>query len=138
MAAAGKSRGVFIASIMIGHPHVTAAVPRLIRVEVSERLRAAFRKWPVIPMASVPAVVHMANKARRAVEPGAGANEYSTDEPIRPIVAIGRAVVWRVIEVPVRTDRRRPNIDADADLGRRVGYDCAKEARETQQAEEPE
>jgi hypothetical protein len=105
MAAARKSSAVLAASIVVGDRDMTAAVPRLIRVEMSERLRATFRKRSVIPMVRVPAVIHMANKTGRAVKPWAGADEYSVDEPIWPIIAIERAVVWRVVKVPIRTDR---------------------------------
>jgi hypothetical protein len=42
--------------------------------------------------------------------PGAGADEHSTREPIRPIVAVGRASVGRVAVVAIFARRRPPHI----------------------------
>lgn len=118
-AIAGKR--VFTAAIVSGIAYMASPIPRLVGVEMVEPLLPALRKRSVVSVARIKAVVNVAIKAARSVEPGAGPDKYSANKPIGPIVAVGSAIIRRVIEIPVRTYRRYAHIDTDGDLGRRRG-----------------
>jgi hypothetical protein len=111
---------VFTARIMAGVAYMALSIPRLVPVEVVERLRTALRQRPMVTLARVVAVVDVAIKAVRAVKPGAGSKKHPADKPIGPIVAIGSTVVWLIIEVPIGAHRRHS--DADGNLRRPQGY----------------
>src|SRR5579863_8357063 len=89
MPSARESRGVFAASVMAGIAGVAMLINRRVSVEMVERLRASYRHWSVVAVVGIVAVVDMAIKSVRAVEPGASPDEYSTSKPVRPIVTIG-------------------------------------------------
>jgi len=89
MASARESRGVFAAPVMAGVAYMAMPVLRLVSMEMVERLLTFYRRWSVIAVARIVAVVDMAIKSVRAVEPGASPDEHPTSEPIRPIVTIG-------------------------------------------------
>lgn len=62
-----------------------------------------------------------------AVVPGAGADEDAAYEPIRPVIAVGRAGVRSIVVIPIGADRswavigRRSKSNAESDvLGARV------------------
>jgi hypothetical protein len=114
-------QSVFTAAIMAGIADVTSPIPCLISVEVVKWLRPALRYGSVITVMGIVAVIHMAVKAARAMEPWAGANEYAAREPIRSIVAVGSTIVGRVVEVPIRANRRPAHPDADSNLGLSCG-----------------
>jgi hypothetical protein len=65
------------------------------------------------------AVVDVAEKAVRAVKPGAGAKKHPANKPIGPIVAIRSTVIWGIVEVPVRTHGSDSDVYADLNLGSR-------------------
>jgi hypothetical protein len=92
-------------------------VPRFISTEVVKLLVSAFRYRSVIAVVRIVAVIHVAPEAVRAVEPRSGSDEHAAHEPIGPIVAVGSAVIRRVVEVPIGADWRHANIDADSNLG---------------------
>jgi hypothetical protein len=89
MAAARKSRGMFTAPVMARIAYMAMPVLRLVSMEMVERLLAVCRKWSVVAMTRIVAVVDMAIKPARTVEPGACPEEHPTNKPIRPIVTIG-------------------------------------------------
>jgi hypothetical protein len=138
MAAPRKAGAVFVMSVVTRRANVTSPISRLIPLEMSKWLRSAPRQRPSISMMRIVPVIDVAVESTRAVKPWAGANKYTADEPIRPVVAVGSAVVWGVIEVPVRAIWRRSNVHADADLSRRICAHCADEARDAQQTKSSE
>jgi hypothetical protein len=111
MASARESRGVFAASIMAGIAGVAMLINRRVSVEMVEGLRAPYRKRSVVAVVRIVAVVDMAIKSVRAVEPGARPDEHPTSKPIRPIVTIGCTVIGRIVEIAIGTNRWYPNVD---------------------------
>jgi hypothetical protein len=111
---------MFAAGIMTGVAYVASPVARFISVEVIEGLRAPLRHWAVVAVSRIVAVVNVAEKAGVAVEPGAGPDEDAAIEPIGPIVAIGCAIVGRIVKVPIGAHGR----DANAD--RHLGCRCRR------------
>ncbi len=89
-----------------------------IALEMVERLSAASRQRPVVPMVRVETVVHMADKPARPMEPRPGSNEDAAGKPVRPIVPIRRAIVRRIVKVSIRTHRRNANAYRDLRSGR--------------------
>jgi hypothetical protein len=119
-AAAMESRErVFSGPIMASVAYVALRVVRFVCVEVVERLRSALRHRSSVTVTRIIAVVDVAVKAARAVKPGASSNEQPANEPIRPIVAVGRTVIWGIVEVPIGAHRRDSNVNGN--LGRRQG-----------------
>ena len=116
-----SGEGVFTARFMAGGTNVALPVARFISLEVVEGPRATLRQRTGVTMMRIIAVVDVAVKAAMAVEPGAGSDKHIAHEPIGPVVAIGSAVVGRIVEVPVGAYGRPANADADGNLGRRVG-----------------
>jgi hypothetical protein len=73
----------------------------------------------MITVTRIVAVVDVAVKAVGAVEPGACSDEQPAHKPIRPIVAVGRAVIGGIVEVPIGATGF--NANTDGDLGRANG-----------------
>jgi hypothetical protein len=105
---------------MAGVAYMALSIPRLVPVEVVERLRTALRQRSMVTLARVVAVVDVAVKAASAVKPGAGSKKHPANKPIGPIVAIGSTVVGLIVEVPIRARGRHS--DADGNLRRPQGY----------------
>jgi hypothetical protein len=118
--ATASGQGVFAASIMASVAYVTLPIPRLVSVEVVERRLSASRQRSNVTVMRIIAVVDVAVEAVRAVKPGASANKHPSCKPIGPVVAVGSAVIGRIVEVPIRAHRGHSNVDGD--LGRRDGY----------------
>ena len=107
-----------------------AAVAHLVSMELVEvamvvEMFLVARVGAVVSMAPVKAIVHMAVEVMRAVVPGAGADEHAIREPFRTVVAVGRALLRRVVIVAIRTNWLRADIHPERDLGR-TGNRCAK------------
>ncbi len=96
--------------------HVAATVAGLIRLEMIECLRTTRGYRAPISMMRIKAVIHVAMKTRRAVEPRSYTDKYAINKPIRPIVPIRSTAIRRVIEISIWTDGRRPDIHAYGDL----------------------
>src|SRR5271155_804066 len=88
-------------------------IPRFVPLEVVERLRATIRQRTNVTPPGIIPVVDVAVKAVVPVEPRPGPDEQPSNEPIRPIVAVGSTVIGCVIEVPVGAHRCNPNVDCD-------------------------
>jgi hypothetical protein len=101
-----SGKGAFAARIMAGVAYMALSIPRLVPMEVVERLRTALRQRSI--------------EAAGAVKPRAGSNKHPASKPIGPIVAIRSAVIWLIVEVPIRAPRRHS--DADGNLRRPQGY----------------
>jgi hypothetical protein len=110
---------MFTARFMAGVAYVASPIPRLVPLEVIELLRPAPRQGSTVTVMRIEAVVHMSVKAVWAMKPGPSAKEHSAHKPIRPVVAVGGAVIGCVVEVPIRASRLRPNPNADRNLGGR-------------------
>ncbi len=103
---------------MSGIADMALPVSRLVPLEVLKRLCTAIGIWPAIAVVRVVTVIHMAVKAARSVEPRTGTDKDTVAEPVLPVVAIGRAVIWRVIVVSIGAYRSGPaSPDADRNLG---------------------
>ena len=118
-AAAVSGKGVLATRIMAGVAFVALSIPRFVAVEVVELRLAPSRQRSIVAVMRVKPVVHVPIESVRSVEPGTGSKKHPAIKPIRPIVAIGGAVIGRIVEVPIRAHRSHPN--ADADLCRRQG-----------------
>jgi hypothetical protein len=116
---------MFSASVMPGVAYMAPSVTRFIAMEVIERSLAARRQRPTIAIVGVKAIVHMAIETGVTVEPGTRSDEQATDEPVGPVVAVGSAVIGRVVEVAIGADGL--DADTDGDLGRPKG--CSTEQR---------
>jgi hypothetical protein len=110
---------VFTLRFMAGIAYIASPIPRLISLEVVEAHRAALRQRSSVTVMRIKAIVHMAIKPAMPVEPWASSNKQPADTPIGPIVAIGSAVIGRVVKVTIRTHGRRSNVDPDGNLGLR-------------------
>jgi hypothetical protein len=112
VSAAREAGSVLSAGLMAGVADVALAVAGFVAVEVVEGLGSTFGERAVITVVRVETVIDVSVKPVRTVEPGTGAEKDPPDEPVRAVVAIGSAIVWRVIEVAVRTNRGRPKVDS--------------------------
>jgi hypothetical protein len=130
MATPREAAAVLAASIVIRCTYMTSPVSRLIRLEMRKRMRSASRQRSSIPVVRVIAIIHMAVKAARSVEPGPGSDKNAANEPIGPVIAVGRAVIRCVVEVSIWTNGRRSKVYTDANLSWGVGAHCADEACE--------
>jgi hypothetical protein len=79
---------VLATGIVASVANVAVAVARLITLEVVKALRAPSRQRTMVAISRVKAVVDVAIKAVRAVEPWASSKKYSADKPVGPIVAV--------------------------------------------------
>jgi hypothetical protein len=108
---------------------VAPPVAGFVSVEVVETLLSAARQRPMVAIMRVKTVVDVAVEAVRAVEPGSGSEKHPAVKPIGAIVAVGRAVIGSIVEVPIGADGFYSN--ADADLGRPHGRTAEQRNRES-------
>ena len=127
-----SGQGMFRASVVAGRAYVASPIPCLVSLEVVERPRSTFRNRAVISVPRVKAVVNVAEKSVRAVEPGAGSKEYSANEPVRPIVAVRCAVVRSIVEIPIGANWLDSNTDGNLGWPKRCTAEkCNRENRES-------
>ena len=105
--------GVFTATFMGSVGYVATPIPRLICLEVVEALRSATRQRANVSVMRIEAVVDMADKAVRSMEPGASSNKHAANKPVRTVVAIGRTVVRSIVKVSIGTDWRNSNVNGN-------------------------
>jgi hypothetical protein len=114
MAATSISRKrVFTTRIMAGVSYVALSIAGLVAVKVVELRLPAPGYRSAVSVMWVKAVVNVAIKPARAVEPRTSSKEDPAHKPIGPIVTIGCAVVRLVVEVPIRANRSHANTDSD-------------------------
>jgi hypothetical protein len=99
---------VFSVAIMACIPHMALPVPRFIRLEMIEGTISTRRQRTSVPAMRIITVIDVAIKASGAAKPGSRSNEYAAVEPVWPVVTVRRAVIRRIIVVPVRTPRFHP------------------------------
>jgi hypothetical protein len=110
-AAATKSRQrMFAPGIMSRRPNVPTTIPRLISLEMIERPRTTLRQRPMIAISRIKPVIYVPIKPARPMKPRPCTDEYTPHKPVRPIVPIRRAIIRRIVEIPIRTIRCRPNL----------------------------
>lgn len=103
---------VIVANFVVVFVAVELSLPTYVAAPVS--VFAAPGERAVIAVVGIEVVVDVAVKAYRSAEPGSRANEYAARKPLRAVIAEGRALVRRVVEIAIRADRC--NSDADRDL----------------------
>jgi hypothetical protein len=131
MSTAPESRVVFAVGIMVRIAYVAASIPRLVSLEMIERLNTTPRRWASVTMTRIVAVIDVAVKAVRAMKPWASSKEYSAGKPIRPIVAVGSAVVGGIVEVSIGAYRGYSNVDGNLRGGSSgTGKHCNAQCRE--------
>jgi hypothetical protein len=112
---------------MFPHPvmprvnHDRSAIPRLVRMEVVEALRPAFRKRSNVAVVRIKAIVNVPDEAVWAMKPRPCPQKHSTHKPIRPVIAVRSAVIWGIVEVSVRAHGSRSDVYADSNLCLRRG-----------------
>ncbi len=111
MSSSRKSGAVFAAPVMWRSTRVAMLIVRRVRLEAVERVLPAFRQRSMVAVARIVALVDMAIKPMRSVEPGAGPDEYPSSEPIRTIVAIRCTVIRSIREVAVGANWSHPDVD---------------------------
>jgi hypothetical protein len=115
-ASARGSRDVFAAAVVPRCANVSAAISRLIRMEVGERTFAATGQGARITVVGIKAIVYVSVEAPRSMKPGTRSNEGAADEPIGSVVPVGGTVVRGIVEVAIGTVWGQS--DTNGDLGR--------------------
>src|SRR5882757_3998331 len=100
-----------MAAACVATARMAAATTHLVSVEMIEGLVSTSRKWTTVAVMWIEAVINIAAEAVSAVEPGAGSDEDAAGEPLGSIVPVWGAVVGRIVEVAIRANRRRSDID---------------------------
>ncbi len=108
---------VLMARVMGSGAYVTSAITRLISLEVVEGFRSTLRQWSVVAVMGIEAIVDMAVKAMRAMEPRTGSNKHPANKPIGPVITVRSTVIRGIVEVTVRAHGSRPDVYADRNLG---------------------
>jgi len=121
-AATEAGQRVLTAAVMRRLTHMSTAVAGLVGAKVIEACGAARGERTMVAVMRVEAIVYVAVKAMRAVEPGTGSEEDAADKPVGTIVAVGSAVVGSVVKVAVGTNGRSADIDTDGYLRVVGGY----------------
>jgi hypothetical protein len=116
-AAAIAGETVFTTGVVAGVAFVAAAVSGFVAVEVVEHFLAMLRERSSVSVMRVVAVVDVTEEAMGAMEPGTGSDEDPVGKPVRTVIAIGGAIVGRVVEVAIRAYGGPSNVDADGNLG---------------------
>lgn len=116
--AAIAGQRMFVARIVPGGAHMAFSIPGFIPLEVIEWLSAAPRQGSPITVPRIVTVIHVAIEAMRSVEPWAGSDKDPSIKPVGPVIAIGCAVIRRIVKVPIGAYWRHAEVDADGDLGR--------------------
>ena len=112
-----SGESVFIPRFMASVAYIASAIARFVSLEVVEALRPALRHRSNVTVMRIKAVVDMAEKAVRAVKPGACSQKHSANKPIGPIVSVRSTVVRGIVEVSVRAPGSRSDVYADGNLG---------------------
>ena len=106
-----KSWVVFATPVMWGIARVAVLIVRRVGAKTVEGLLPAFWHRSMVAVARIVALVDVAIKPMRPVEPGAGPDEYPSSEPIRTIVAIGRTVIRSIRKIAIGAHWSHPNVD---------------------------
>jgi hypothetical protein len=77
---------------------------------------AASRIFTVPPVVAIKAVVNMTPEPLATVIPRSRPEEDAAREPLGPVIAVGRAIIRRVVEITIGTLGWRPNLYRDLRL----------------------
>jgi hypothetical protein len=102
-----------VAAARVAAVCVTAASTHLVSMEVIEGSVSTSRKWTMVAMMWIEAVINVAVKACGAVKPGTGSDEDTAAKPCGAVVPVWSAAVRGIVEVAVRANRRCSNVDGD-------------------------
>jgi hypothetical protein len=91
--------------------YVAVPISHLVSVEMVESPLSTLRMRTNVAMMWIEAVINVAVEAMRAVEPRAGSDKHAAVEPLRPVIAVWGAVIWREVVVAIRASRLRSDID---------------------------
>jgi hypothetical protein len=118
---------VIVADLVV----ILISVPLMFPAAVSAPVGtlAAPRKRSAVSKVRIVVVVDVAAKANGTAVPRTGAIKHASAEPFRTIVAKGRALIGRVVEVAVRAHRRHSDTDADLRVRTRTGSCQANEGK---------
>ncbi len=112
-------KGVFTPRFVASVAYIASPISRLVSLEVVEALGPALRQRSSVTVMRIKAVVDMSEKAVRPVKPGTGSKKHAANKPVGPIVAVRSAVIWGIVEVPIRAHGSRSDVYANGDLGLR-------------------
>ena len=90
---------------------VSHLVPMELRVRMFYSVFTACWHRPFVSVLYIEVIIDIAAESIVSVEPRTRSNKDAAGEPLRPIVSIGRAGVWSVVVVAVRTNRSQSNTD---------------------------
>jgi uncharacterized membrane protein len=96
--------------------YVASPISRFVGLEVVEALRPALRHWSSITVMRIKSVIDMSVKAVRAVKPRACSEKHPPNKPIWPVVAVRSTVIGGIVEVSVRANGRRSDVNANRNL----------------------
>lgn len=82
---------------------------------------SATREAAAVAVVRIIAAIHPAMKITGAAEPWTRAKKFAALEPFRTVIAKWSAVVWRVIEIAIRANRRGSDLNPKAHLSARTG-----------------
>ena len=112
-----SGKRVFTTPLVGSGAYVTPTIPRLVCLKVVEALCSTRRQWSVVTVMGIEAIVDMAVKAMRAMEPRTGSNKHPANKPIGPVITVRSTVIRGIVEVTVRAHGSRPDVYADRNLG---------------------
>src|SRR6266567_2121017 len=92
---------------------VAVSITHFVSTKVIEGPVSTPWKRTVIAVMWIKVVIHVAEEAMCAMEPRTGSEKDAPVEPLRPVIPVRGAAVWGVVEVAVRANRLRPDIDRD-------------------------
>lgn len=90
---------------------VPAGIVHRLTVERSAmryRRGASGRKWAVVTMTVIEAMIDMAVEVIPAMIPGTGSDKHAVCEPLRPVIAVRRAVIGWSFVIAIGADWRAP------------------------------
>jgi hypothetical protein len=123
---------VFRTCIVTGGARVTLSISSFVPLEVVELLATASRDRSMVSVARIIAIVNVAIKTVRPMEPRTSPKKHTPDKPVGPIVAIRGTVIGSVVEIPVRAHRCYANIDGNLSWRRRsIAEKRTRENRES-------
>lgn len=81
------------------------------RMAVGSEVFAAVRVIAMVSVVAIEVIVDVSPEVPVTMEPWTSTDKYAAGEPLGSIVAIGSALIRRVVEITIGTDWRRPNLD---------------------------
>lgn len=102
-------------SVAVAH-FVASEMLNVVGAMMFIKMLAAVRIFAMPSIIAIEAIIDVTPEALAPVIPGPCADEDAAVKPLRPVVAIGCAVIGRIVEIAVGTLRRRANLNCDLRL----------------------